>query len=354
MAEGRAAAAALANVTARLRQEQEESDKLRKQLAQAESRAREAERAASEAEATRAEAEAAAEARGGGPPGPVVEWFRSWDHQYFMALVVGVLGVLSVGGPSPVVRLWSPTAGCLLGGLLAASLASFVAAEAAGSAGILSWFDSAAALVSGNGQVLEYLMWACVTVFGLLRWLFQWDCLLYARPVDVDLEEAPELDELTALKEPLLPGLSQVDLLDSVRGWGEKLCNGSGLLRGKSKDQDDLPSESVALTADRGVASTNGADEAARPEGHHQTEEEEEEEDEDEASEEDVETAGSPEQHGGRPACTGQTSASLAQGSRANTELGSRRNTPALHEQAEAACALQHQTHSQRMERDMV
>mmetsp|Transcript_12794 Transcript_12794/g.39536 ORF Transcript_12794/g.39536 Transcript_12794/m.39536 type:complete len:359 (+) Transcript_12794:74-1150(+) len=100
----------------------------------------------------------------------------SLPHQRALALAVGVLGALSILGPSTYTRPFLALVGSAVGGLLVASAASVAWTVMTGHASDQPmWLDSALVLLGGKGDMCWYCIWGTALLLGAIRFCLQWD-----------------------------------------------------------------------------------------------------------------------------------------------------------------------------------
>lgn len=130
--------------------------------------------------------------------GPVGAWVSALPHQEALAWLVGILGLLSVFGPSTYTRFFLSVSGSAVGGLMVGACFGFFVGAA--SNGGPTWLDCVEALVKGDGELVGYVMWAIMMALGTSRWLFGFNCGPYA---SVDAREAT-VSGMDTLRRPLL------------------------------------------------------------------------------------------------------------------------------------------------------
>merc|ERR1740129_1106085 len=123
-----------------------------------------------------------------GQVGPVGVWIAELPYQQVIAVVVGILGLLSVLGPSTFTRGFLAIAGSAIGGLMVAGCASFFAAALGEGQGSASWLAAVRQLLEGDGLLLGYCVWAVMLALGVARWLVGFNCALWAVVDEVETD----------------------------------------------------------------------------------------------------------------------------------------------------------------------
>jgi len=188
------AEAATAEANATLQEEEQEVASTREQLAAAKARARKAREDAADAKARLRELERSDKEQ----VGPVGVWLTELPHQQTIAIVVGIMGLLSVLGPSTYTRAFLAITGSAVGGLMVGGCFSFFFSGQ-------SWLNSVRHLLDGTGGLVGYLAWAIMLSLGIVRWLVGFNCALYACVDEVEIDGSGRMISAGgSLQKPLL------------------------------------------------------------------------------------------------------------------------------------------------------
>mmetsp|Transcript_94735 Transcript_94735/g.265270 ORF Transcript_94735/g.265270 Transcript_94735/m.265270 type:complete len:204 (+) Transcript_94735:99-710(+) len=120
-------------------------------------------------------------------------------RQKTIAIGAGVVGVLSIVGPSSWVRFFLAAIGSLVGGLAVGGCYLYVRVPPASHL----YMDTMFYMLSGKGCATHdphfpaYVLWATFFLFGLIRWKLRLECGLYTEVVDIPID--------SDLQQPLEP-----------------------------------------------------------------------------------------------------------------------------------------------------
>jgi len=190
------ALSALAKADSSLRVEESEAEHLRADVANASAKVDTVRQEAARAGARLAGLQHADDRK----VGPVAVWIAELPHQQGIALILGIVGFLSVLGPSEFTQgLLAILGSCVGAAMVAGCVSSFHEG--------LPWYSSTRLLLAGSGHVLGYCVWAVLAALGILRWLLGFNCALYACVDEVELDGAGRVVRSgTNLRKPLLAG----------------------------------------------------------------------------------------------------------------------------------------------------
>jgi len=122
-------------------------------------------------------------------PSPVVKYFRAWQRQKILALLAGVMGVVSIVGPSSYVRFFLTVVGSTAAGLMVSSCLVFFSMAWHGGGEGFTWIDTLVIELDGNGSRMENWLWLVVFMLGILRWALGVECSLFDIIDDVALTD---------------------------------------------------------------------------------------------------------------------------------------------------------------------
>lgn len=122
-------------------------------------------------------------------------WFHELPYQNLVAIVACIIGLLSIAGPSTFLQCFLPVVGSTVGSLMVGSSVNYINMD------YDCFLDSVGSLLGGTGHPMEYLLWLFLFSMGILRWLLNWECALYAVIEEVDMSLP---NTIQSLQKPLL------------------------------------------------------------------------------------------------------------------------------------------------------
>lgn len=135
-------------------------------------------------------------------PGPVLVWFRDLPYQKLLATSIGIIGLLTIVGPSTFTRPAWATAASIVGGLMLGGCVDYFAGATAEG---MSWYACVSDLLDGTGFFSGYVAWLVVLALGIVRYLGGFECAAWASVDNVDVDGSGRmLGTRNNLSRPLL------------------------------------------------------------------------------------------------------------------------------------------------------
>jgi len=118
-------------------------------------------------------------------PGPVLVWFRDLPYQRVLAVTIGLIGLLTIVGPSSFTRPSLAIAASIVGGLMLGGCVDYFVKDMEEG---VSWFACVNDLVEGNGLFSGYMAWLVLLALGIVRYLGGFECSLWAAVDEVNVD----------------------------------------------------------------------------------------------------------------------------------------------------------------------
>jgi len=118
-------------------------------------------------------------------PGPVLVWFRDLPYQRVLAVTIGLIGLLTIVGPSSFTRPSLAIAASIVGGLMLGGCVDYFVKDMEEG---VSWFACVNDLVEGNGLFSGYMAWLVLLALGIVRYLGSFECSLWASVDEVNVD----------------------------------------------------------------------------------------------------------------------------------------------------------------------